>query len=157
MVLKTVKLGVVGKIGSYLPDAALTPYPAYVQHVTPGRIDAASVASGNVCPVLESRFHKQKIPVTILYILLFSVVQRLCYIREVMTHKEYDFFTAVHRTKGKNDCDCRHLASRRKLTAVAPFLAGIQNEEQYTQALELVDHLLLDHLKTPCWIWCVPK
>ncbi|MBW6054972.1 methyltransferase [Escherichia coli] len=27
--------GVVGKIGSYLPDAALTPYPAYVQHVTP--------------------------------------------------------------------------------------------------------------------------
>ncbi|EFH1062522.1 TPA: type II toxin-antitoxin system HigB family toxin, partial [Escherichia coli] len=21
--------------------------------------------------------------------------------REVMTHKEYDFFTAVHRTKGK--------------------------------------------------------
>ncbi|EFH6447693.1 type II toxin-antitoxin system HigB family toxin, partial [Escherichia coli] len=22
-------------------------------------------------------------------------------IREVMTHKEYDFFTAVHRTKGK--------------------------------------------------------
>ncbi|EFA5120799.1 hypothetical protein C2D50_12495 [Escherichia coli] len=44
---------------------------------------------------------KQKIPVTILYILLFSVVQRLCYIREVMTHKEYDFFTAVHRTKGK--------------------------------------------------------
>ncbi|HBB9623955.1 TPA: type II toxin-antitoxin system HigB family toxin, partial [Escherichia coli] len=23
------------------------------------------------------------------------------YIREVMTHKEYDFFTAVHRTKGK--------------------------------------------------------
>lgn len=24
-----------------------------------------------------------------------------CYIREVMTHKEYDFFTAVHRTKGK--------------------------------------------------------
>ncbi|EFO2302096.1 toxin RelE [Escherichia coli] len=44
---------------------------------------------------------KQKIPVTILYILLFSVVQCLCYIREVMTHKEYDFFTAVHRTKGK--------------------------------------------------------
>ncbi len=25
----------------------------------------------------------------------------VCYIREVMTHKEYDFFTAVHRTKGK--------------------------------------------------------
>ena len=24
-----------------------------------------------------------------------------CYIREVMTPKEYDFFTAVHRTKGK--------------------------------------------------------
>ena len=35
VVLKTVKLGLVGKIGSYLPDAALTPYPAYVQHVTP--------------------------------------------------------------------------------------------------------------------------
>ncbi|EOT2261438.1 hypothetical protein ACLVZ0_004382, partial [Escherichia coli] len=62
---------------------------------------AASVASGNVCPVLESRSIKQKIPVTILYILLFSVVQRLCYIREGLTHKEYDFFTAVHRTKGK--------------------------------------------------------
>lgn len=44
---------------------------------------------------------KQKIPVTILCILLFSVVQRLCYIREGLTHKEYDFFTAVHRTKGK--------------------------------------------------------
>ncbi|KDV18928.1 toxin RelE [Escherichia coli O78:H12 str. 00-3279] len=44
---------------------------------------------------------KQKIPVTILYILLFRVFLRLCYIREVMTHKEYDFFTTVHRTKGK--------------------------------------------------------
>ncbi|MGU8172825.1 hypothetical protein ACLXAY_24225, partial [Escherichia coli] len=35
------------------------------------------------------------------------------------------------------------LQAGEKLTAVAPFLAGIQNEEQYTQALELVDHLLL--------------
>ena len=33
------------------------------------------------------------------------------------------------------------LQAGEKLTAVAPFLAGIQNEEQYTQALELVDHL----------------
>lgn len=76
-----------------------------------------------------------------------------------MTHKEYDFFTAVHRTKGEKRCDCRHLASRRKLTAVAPFLAGIQNEEQYTQekTAELVDHLLLNDPATPCWIWCVPK
>ena len=39
------------------------------------------------------------------------------------------------------------LQAGEKLTAVAPFLAGIQNEEQYTQAI----------LKTPCWIWCVPK
>ena len=36
------------------------------------------------------------------------------------------------------------LQAGEKLTAVAPFLAGIQNEEQYTQALELVDHLLLN-------------
>ncbi|XNM59829.1 hypothetical protein ACLK1S_19155 [Escherichia coli] len=42
MVLKTVKRGVVGKIGSYLPDAALTPYPACVQHVTPGQIRRAT-------------------------------------------------------------------------------------------------------------------
>lgn len=28
------------------------------------------------------------------------------------------------------------LQAGEKLTAVAPFLAGIQNEEQYTQALE---------------------
>lgn len=49
------------------------------------------------------------------------------------------------------------LQAGEKLTAVAPFLAGIQNEEQYTQALELVDHLLLNDPKTPCWIWCVPK
>ena len=35
------------------------------------------------------------------------------------------------------------LQAGEKLTAVAPFLAGIQNEEQYAQALELVDHLLL--------------
>ena len=51
--------------------------------------------------VKECASIKQKIPLTILYILLFSVFLRLCYIREVMTHKEYDFFTAVHRTKGK--------------------------------------------------------
>ncbi|WP_249438775.1 hypothetical protein [Escherichia coli] len=85
-----------------MPDAALTPYPAYVQHVTP-RPDKTRQASH---PAMSAQFWnrasiKQKIPVTILYILLFSVVQRLCYIREVMTHKEYDFFTAVHRTKGK--------------------------------------------------------
>lgn len=36
------------------------------------------------------------------------------------------------------------LQAGEKLTAVAPFLAGIQNEEQYAQALELVDHLLLN-------------
>ena len=30
------------------------------------------------------------------------------------------------------------LQAGEKLTAVAPFLAGIQNEEQYTQALELL-------------------
>ncbi|MFS3667730.1 hypothetical protein ACK6SJ_15545, partial [Escherichia coli] len=74
----------------------------YVQHVTP-RPDKTRQASH---PAMSAQFWnrasiKQKIPVTILYILLFSVVQRLCYIREVMTHKEYDFFTAVHRTKGK--------------------------------------------------------
>ncbi len=93
---------------------------------------------------------KQKIPVTILYILLFSVVQRLCYIREVMTHKEYDFFTAVHRTKGKKMIAIADiLQAGEKLTAVAPFLAGIQNEEQYTQALELVDHLLLNDPENP--------
>lgn len=39
------------------------------------------------------------------------------------------------------------LQAGEKLTAVAPFLAGIQNEEQYAQALELVDHLLLNDLK----------
>ncbi len=93
---------------------------------------------------------KQKIPVTILYILLFSVVQRLCYIREVMTHKEYDFFTAVHRTKGKKMIAIADiLQAGEKLTAVAPFLAGIQNEEQYAQALELVDHLLLNDPENP--------
>lgn len=32
---------------------------------------------------------------------------------------------------------------------MAPFLAGIQNEEQYTQALELVDHLLLNDPENP--------
>ena len=32
---------------------------------------------------------------------VFNVGSQKCYIREVMTHKEYDFFTAVHRTKGK--------------------------------------------------------
>ncbi len=78
------------------------PYPAYVQHITP-RSDKTRQMSH---PAMSAQFWnrasiKQKIPVTILYILLFSVVQRLCYIREVMTHKEYDFFTAVHRTKGK--------------------------------------------------------
>ncbi|MFO6426067.1 hypothetical protein ACLBOM_07105 [Escherichia coli] len=52
MVLKTVKLGVVGKIGSYLPDAALTPYPAYVQHVTP-RPDKTRQASR---PAMSAQF-----------------------------------------------------------------------------------------------------
>ena len=41
------------------------------------------------------------------------------------------------------------LQAGEKLTAVAPFLAGIQNEEQYTQALELVDHLLLNDPENP--------
>ncbi|MCM4323039.1 hypothetical protein MMS73_08930, partial [Escherichia coli] len=41
--------GVVGKIGSYLPDAALTPYPAYVQHVTP-RPDKTRQASHPALP-----------------------------------------------------------------------------------------------------------
>lgn len=72
-----------------------------------------------------------------------------CYIREVMTHKEYDFFTAVHRTKGKMIAIADILQAGEKLTAVAPFLAGIQNEEQYTQALELVDHLLLNDPENP--------
>ena len=72
-------------------------------HVQSRRPDKTRQASH---PAMSAQFWnrasiKQKIPVTILYILLFSVVQRLCYIREVMTHKEYDFFTAVHRTKGK--------------------------------------------------------
>ena len=44
------------------------------------------------------------------------------------------------------------LQAGEKLTAVAPFLAGIQNEEQYTQAL-----CCSTILKTPYWIWCVPK
>ncbi len=74
-----------------------------------------------------------------------------------MTHKEYDFFTAVHRTKGKTIGIADILQAGEKLTAVAPFLAGIQNEEQYAQALELVDHLLLNDPEIPCWIWCVPK
>ncbi|MEY6722789.1 type II toxin-antitoxin system HigA family antitoxin [Escherichia coli] len=41
------------------------------------------------------------------------------------------------------------LQAGEQLTAVAPFLAGIQNEEQYTQALELVDHLLLNDPENP--------
>ena len=41
------------------------------------------------------------------------------------------------------------LQAGEKLTAVAPFLAGIQNEEQYTRALELVDHLLLNDPENP--------
>ncbi len=41
------------------------------------------------------------------------------------------------------------LQAGEKLTAVAPFLAGIQNEEQYAQALELVDHLLLNDPENP--------
>lgn len=41
------------------------------------------------------------------------------------------------------------LQAGEKLTVVAPFLAGIQNEEQYTQALELVDHLLLNDPENP--------
>lgn len=32
--------------------------------------------------------------------MVFFELQK-CYIREVMTHKEYDFFTAVYCTKGK--------------------------------------------------------
>ncbi|EJY9798840.1 helix-turn-helix domain-containing protein [Escherichia albertii] len=36
-----------------------------------------------------------------------------------------------------------------KLTDVAPFLAGIQSEEQYAQALELVDYLLLNDPENP--------
>lgn len=49
------------------------------------------------------------------------------------------------------------LQAGEKLTAVAPFLAGIQNEEQYTRALELVDHLPLNDPENPLLIWCVPK
>lgn len=41
------------------------------------------------------------------------------------------------------------LQAGEKLTAVAPFLAGIQNEEQYARALELVDHLLLNDPENP--------
>ncbi|MDM2734838.1 type II toxin-antitoxin system HigB family toxin [Citrobacter sp. Ct235] len=33
-------------------------------------------------------------------VLLFFTSQK-CYIRHVLTHKEYDAFTAMHRTKGK--------------------------------------------------------
>ena len=69
---------------------------------------------------------------------------------KLVTHKEYDFFTAVHRTKGKKMIAIADiLQAGEKLTAVAPFLAGIQNEEQYTQALELVDHLLLNDPENP--------
>ena len=36
------------------------------------------------------------------------------------------------------------LKAGEKLTAVAPFLAGIQNEEQYAEALMFIDHLLIN-------------
>ncbi|EPA9843011.1 TPA: hypothetical protein ACHG4M_003132, partial [Escherichia coli] len=55
-----------------------TPYPAYVQHITP-RSDKTRQASHSA---MSAQFWnrasiKQKIPVTILYILLFSVFLRL--------------------------------------------------------------------------------
>lgn len=36
------------------------------------------------------------------------------------------------------------LRAGEKLTAIAPFLAGIQNEEQYADAMLFIDHLLLN-------------
>lgn len=41
------------------------------------------------------------------------------------------------------------LEAGEKLTAVAPFLAGIQNEEQYAEALMFIDHLLLNDPDNP--------
>lgn len=41
------------------------------------------------------------------------------------------------------------LEAGEKLTAVAPFLAGIQNEDQYAQALTFIDHLLLNDPDNP--------
>ncbi len=41
------------------------------------------------------------------------------------------------------------LKAGEKLTAVAPFLAGIQNDEQYAEALAFVDHLLLNDPDNP--------
>lgn len=41
------------------------------------------------------------------------------------------------------------LEAGEKLTTVAPFLAGIQGEEQYAEALMLVDHLLLNDPDNP--------
>ena len=41
------------------------------------------------------------------------------------------------------------LQAGEKLTAVAPFLAGIQNEEQYTQALELVRSSVCSTIRKP--------
>lgn len=41
------------------------------------------------------------------------------------------------------------LKAGEKLTAVAPFLAGIQNEEQYAEALMFIDHLLINDPDNP--------
>lgn len=41
------------------------------------------------------------------------------------------------------------LRAGEKLTAVAPFLAGIQNEEQYADAMLFIDHLLLNDPDNP--------
>ncbi|MDL4616849.1 helix-turn-helix domain-containing protein [Citrobacter amalonaticus] len=41
------------------------------------------------------------------------------------------------------------LKAGEKLTAVAPFLAGIHNEEQYADAMLFIDHLLLNDPDNP--------
>ncbi|MDM2734837.1 helix-turn-helix domain-containing protein [Citrobacter sp. Ct235] len=41
------------------------------------------------------------------------------------------------------------LKAGEKLTAVAPFLAGIHNEEQYADAMQFIDHLLLNDPDNP--------
>lgn len=51
--------------------------------------------------------------------------------------------------RGKNDCAFQHLAGRRTANRCGTFSGGYQNEEQYTQALELVDHLLLNDPENP--------
>lgn len=41
------------------------------------------------------------------------------------------------------------LKAGEKLTAVAPFFAGIQNEEQYAEALMFIDYLLINDPDNP--------